>query len=121
MGVDYFRGVGCRWRRTFPEKGCVKCSPVQVLQSANLQQHQIFKAKDYKSFAAGSTFVFCMSKFEKNLLKILSGTSDANVTFTELCNLLDQLGFKRRVKGSHHIFYKDGIEEIINLQPKGSK
>jgi len=26
-----------------------------------------------------------------------------------------------RIKGDHHIFTKDGIEEIINLQPKGEK
>jgi predicted RNA binding protein YcfA (HicA-like mRNA interferase family) len=31
--------------------------------------------------------------------------------------LLNDLGFSERIKGDHHIFYKDGIEEIINLQP----
>jgi len=25
-----------------------------------------------------------------------------------------------RVRGSHHIFFKGGIEEILNLQPKGT-
>ena len=25
-----------------------------------------------------------------------------------------------RTKGSHHIFTKEGIPEILNLQPKGS-
>jgi predicted RNA binding protein YcfA (HicA-like mRNA interferase family) len=30
-------------------------------------------------------------------------------------------GFDERVKGSHHIFTKDGVEEIINIQPIGSK
>ncbi len=34
--------------------------------------------------------------------------------------LLGQLGFTLRVKGSHHIFTRDGVDEIINLQPKGS-
>jgi predicted RNA binding protein YcfA (HicA-like mRNA interferase family) len=62
-----------------------------------------------------------MSKFDKLLQKILSGSSDANVEFVELCNLLSVLGFTERVKGSHHIFTKDGIEEIINLQPIGNK
>jgi len=28
---------------------------------------------------------------------------------------------ERTTGGSHRIFYKDGIEEIINIQPKGSK
>jgi hypothetical protein len=28
------------------------------------------------------------------------------------------IGFQERLSGgSHHIFYRDGIEEIINLQP----
>ncbi len=62
-----------------------------------------------------------MSKFEKILFKILSGSSDSNVTFTELCSLLEQVGFNKRVKGSHHIFFKSGVEEIINIQPNGSK
>ena len=25
---------------------------------------------------------------------------------------------KQRIKGDHHIFYKEGIVEIINIQPK---
>ncbi len=32
-----------------------------------------------------------------------------------------RLGFGERVRGSHHIFWKAGVEEILNLQPKGSK
>lgn len=52
---------------------------------------------------------------------ILSGRSDANIDFAELCRLLSKLGFDERTKGSHHIFTKDGIEEIINIQPTGSK
>ncbi len=31
------------------------------------------------------------------------------------------LGFEERVRGSHHIFSKDGLEEILNLQPKQGK
>jgi predicted RNA binding protein YcfA (HicA-like mRNA interferase family) len=31
------------------------------------------------------------------------------------------LGFEERVKGSHHIFRKEGIEDRINLQQDGSK
>ena len=62
-----------------------------------------------------------MSKYEKVLLKILRGSSDNNMPFSDLCYLLEYLGFQNRVKGSHHIFFKDGIEEILNLQPKNSK
>ena len=34
---------------------------------------------------------------------------------------MQRLGFSMRVKSSHHIFFKEGIVEIINLQPDGSK
>jgi len=62
-----------------------------------------------------------MGKFEKILLKIISGFSDKNISFSELCSVLKYLGFEERIKGSHHIFFKDGIEEILNIQPKKSK
>jgi hypothetical protein len=62
-----------------------------------------------------------MGKYEKLLLKILTGTSDANIEFNSLCQLLIKLGFSQRVKGDHFIFTKEGIEEIINIQPIGSK
>ena len=41
---------------------------------------------------------------EKIILKILSGNSDNNIRFSELCNLLDYFGFQTRIKGDHHIF-----------------
>lgn len=62
-----------------------------------------------------------MVKHEKLLIQILKGTSDANIPFDGLRGLLKHLGFEERIKGSHHIFTKDYIEEILNLQPKGSK
>lgn len=62
-----------------------------------------------------------MSKHEKLLLKILQGGSDANISFNDLCNLLKKLGFEKRVRGSHHIFRKEGIIEKINLQRDDSK
>jgi predicted RNA binding protein YcfA (HicA-like mRNA interferase family) len=37
-----------------------------------------------------------------------------------LCSLLETLGFEKRVKGSHHLFRKAGIEEKINLQRSGN-
>lgn len=61
-----------------------------------------------------------MAKYKKLFMRIMSGQSDANIPFVELCNLLLALGFKERVKGDHHIFYQEGIEEILNLQPKGT-
>jgi hypothetical protein len=62
-----------------------------------------------------------MSKTEKFLVKLLRGTSDTNIDFDELCKLLKKLGFDERIRGSHHIFTKNGISEILNLQPVGSK
>lgn len=62
-----------------------------------------------------------MGRFEKLLLKVLRGTADANIDFDDLRQLLLHLGFEERVKGSHHIFRKGGIEERINLQQDGSK
>jgi len=62
-----------------------------------------------------------MTKFDKILHKILSGSSDSNIAFSELCQLLLQLEFKERIRGSHHIFTRNDVEEIINLQPRGSR
>jgi hypothetical protein len=56
---------------------------------------------------------------DRLLLRILRGTSDANIPFDGPCRLLQRLGFAERIRGSHHIFTKEGVEEILNLQPKG--
>ena len=61
-----------------------------------------------------------MSKHPKLLGKILSGTADANIPLAGLCHLLQRLGFDMRIRGSHHIFFRSGVEEILNLQPKGA-
>ena len=55
------------------------------------------------------------------LAQVLAGASDANVGFRDLCNLLEALGFEVRTKGSHHIYTRVGVAEILNLQSKGSK
>ena len=62
-----------------------------------------------------------MSKYEKLLFQILIGTSDKNIAFKDLCHLLKRLGFDERIRGSHHIFRKDGIIEKINLQEDSNK
>ena len=51
----------------------------------------------------------------------MSSQSDADINFDDLCSLLDHLGFQVRIHSSHHIFYKEGIAEIINLQPAKAK
>ena len=62
-----------------------------------------------------------MSQYEKLLLPILSGTRDKSMLFADLQTVLDRLGFQCRIKGDHFIYTKDGVEEIINIQPMGNK
>ena len=58
---------------------------------------------------------------DKVLGRILRGTADANIPFAETCELLRKPAFQERICGSHHIFTEEGVEEILNLQPKGGK
>ena len=62
-----------------------------------------------------------MSKHDKLVQLILSGKSDANVSFDDLRKLLGRYGFREHIKGGHHIFTKNDIAEIINLQSKDGK
>lgn len=62
-----------------------------------------------------------MSQSQKILLAILSGTQDSNISFSDLQGVLDRLGFSCRIKGDHFIYTKEGIEEIVNIQPRGNK
>ena len=62
-----------------------------------------------------------VSKYDRLLTRILSGSTDANIDFSDMCTLLIRLRFSERVRGSHHIFSKDGVDEILNLQPRESK
>ena len=62
-----------------------------------------------------------MSQYQKSLLAILSGTQDANIPFADLQLVLDRMGFQCRIKGDHFIYAMDGVEEIVNLQPRGGK
>lgn len=62
-----------------------------------------------------------MGQFEKLIVKILSGSKDKDFFFDDLCKILKTLGFQERINGSHHIFYKEGIEEILNIQSQGAK
>ena len=62
-----------------------------------------------------------MGKHEKLYEHILMRRSDANVPFDGLCELLKRLGFEERVRGDHHIFTMDEVEEILNLQPRDGK
>ena len=58
---------------------------------------------------------------DRLLIQILRGGSDSNIPFKGLCQLLGKMGFNVRIHGNHHIFTKEGVIEILNLQPRGSK
>ena len=62
-----------------------------------------------------------MGKFDKLYEHILMRRGDNNVSFDALCRLLEKLGFDRRIRGDHHIFSMSGVDEILNLQPSGTK
>ena len=62
-----------------------------------------------------------MDKYEKLQRIILLQRSDANIRFSDFCQLMIRLGFRERIKGDHHIFTMKGVEEILNLQPREGK
>ena len=62
-----------------------------------------------------------MSQYEKLLLAVLSGTRDKSLLFTDLQTVLDRMGFQCRIRGDHFIYTRDDVEEIVNIQPVGSK
>jgi predicted RNA binding protein YcfA (HicA-like mRNA interferase family) len=62
-----------------------------------------------------------VARIDKLLAQILRGDADANVPFSGMRKLLKLLGFQERIRGSHHIFARPGIAEILNLQARGAK
>jgi len=62
-----------------------------------------------------------MSQLQKLYQKIVSGTTDKNIAFEKLRQLLIVCGFTERIKGSHHIFTHPSVEEIVNIQKNHSK
>lgn len=60
-----------------------------------------------------------MTRYGKLLRRLLSGIADQTIRFDELCALLVRLGFRERHRGgSHRIFFREGVPEILNLQPR---
>jgi predicted RNA binding protein YcfA (HicA-like mRNA interferase family) len=62
-----------------------------------------------------------MSKSRKILERVLLGFSDDHIAFRDLVSLMRALEFSEHVKGSHRIFSRNDIPEIVNLQPRGSQ
>lgn len=63
-----------------------------------------------------------MGQYTKIYRKIMSGNSDNNIDFSELQWFVQKTGFtERNIRGDHFTYERDGIEEIINLQPDRGK
>ena len=54
----------------------------------------------------------------QNLAAVLEVDRDNNIPFADLQR---HLGFRHRVKGSHFIYWREGIDEIINIKPEAGK
>lgn len=81
----------------------------------------IFVKPDDSNLLAKMLMLPEMSKFDKIRSKILDGKSDANIGFEDLRNFLLSLGFVERIKGSHHSYRRERIDEKPNLQRDGNK
>jgi predicted RNA binding protein YcfA (HicA-like mRNA interferase family) len=61
-----------------------------------------------------------VSKLEKLVEKLVSGTSDANFLFVDLRYVLKRLGFVERIRGSHHVYRSADLPSVkLVLQPDG--
>lgn len=65
--------------------------------------------------------MICGQEREKLLERLRDPRRDPSWNFSELCQLLQNLGFEMRTSGSHHFLRKAGIIEVINLQPRGNE
>lgn len=62
-----------------------------------------------------------MNRHERLLQTILRGRSDANIRFSDMRALMGYLEFKERIRGSHHVYRRQGIPEKVNLQRDDGK
>lgn len=76
---------------------------------------------NYDLCFAGYSKAKRMATLEKLFYSIMSGTQDRNIKFSDMQKILEVLGFQCRIKGDHFIYWRDGIDEIINIQPDGNK
>ena len=61
-----------------------------------------------------------MSKIEKLYDAIVGTQSAENIRFDDLVLLLKKLGFDERIRGSHHLFTKNGLPDLVNIQRKSA-
>lgn len=62
-----------------------------------------------------------MTQTPKIFDSVMDGRKDNNILFADLQKLLDVLGFSYRVKGSHYVYWREGVAEIINIQSDKGK
>jgi predicted RNA binding protein YcfA (HicA-like mRNA interferase family) len=56
-----------------------------------------------------------MSKYEKLIQKILNGS---NVSYKDVENVLLKLGFELKIRGSHHVFRKQGYSKTVSIKKR---
>ncbi len=61
-----------------------------------------------------------MSRVRKVLERVLNAQADAAIRFLSLRSLMKALGFEERIRGDHYIYTREGVTEIVNLQPQGA-
>ncbi|MEY2520580.1 MAG: hypothetical protein QOF24_2339 [Verrucomicrobiota bacterium] len=48
----------------------------------------------------------------------MSGSADANISFADLCGLVQSTGFTQKETKRHtNQYFREGIPDLINLQP----
>jgi hypothetical protein len=92
-----------------------------LMSRAKAIPHRWCRKFDWHEIDNPSRYIQKMGTYEKLLTNILRGTSDADIPFAGIRRLMEKLGFDERIRGDHHIFTRDDVEEILNLQPRGSK
>ncbi len=60
-----------------------------------------------------------MNRQERLLQTGLWGRSVANIRLLDWRALMAYLVFEERVRASHHLFDREGVVEIVNLQSRG--
>ena len=58
----------------------------------------------------------------RELLHRVTGGATTNVPFVDMQRLVEAFGFELlRVRGSHHIYGRSGVVELVSLQEVGGK
>ncbi len=63
--------------------------------------------------------IYPLARIDKLWNQLQSRFGERNFAFDDLRSILLSLAFDESVRGSHHIFTRSGIADIVNLQPVG--